>query len=469
MALTPERRAQLKPEDYAVPAKAKMPIRNTGDQAEDIKHTKMAWDMVDRTKGLTDDERKDARRRILQRAHELGINTTDWNTLKAMEFEAMSLDVPTTEGHPNKVPFSGVLTKVNELSDKPPNGSNGKRVMITKDAAEAAIPTILGMGVDLTPDLDGHDPQNKIGIITAAHIDGNDFKIEGFFYGSDFPEEVDYIQANRDDLGFSYEIKRAEVQSLDADHLTVVGLTFSGAAILKKKDAAYTSTSLSANADAEIDMTKEEFEALMKPLTEQVSTLSASVEKILKGGTNLNAASVLEKIKPHSKALRDAADGMEAAGIGMHNTRGHVHLLRKMADNMEAEASEGKIPHMYTGANDYYAGADTSAADIQAAAEKAKADRAAELKPLTDAIADINTKIGDLSAKAFQEAEPTTRKTVSPAVKVLVDKGLLKLDAGAEKKLTAAEVDKALSAANITDTGQRMAVKMDLKASGLMD
>src|SRR5690242_7303973 len=116
MALTKERRAKLKPEDYAVPAKEKLPIRNTGEgdqlEVEDKRHVKLAWDMVDRTQGLTDAERKEARHRILERARELGIDTSDWNTIKGMAFRAMSLAVPETEGHPNKIPFKGVLCYV---------------------------------------------------------------------------------------------------------------------------------------------------------------------------------------------------------------------------------------------------------------------------------------------------------------------------------------------------------------------
>jgi hypothetical protein len=58
--------------DWAVPAKKKLRI-------DDIKHVKLAWDMVTRTKGLSDEERASARRRILAKAHKLGVDTSGWS------------------------------------------------------------------------------------------------------------------------------------------------------------------------------------------------------------------------------------------------------------------------------------------------------------------------------------------------------------------------------------------------------
>ena len=61
----------LAPDDYAVPGKQRLPIK-------DATHTRLAWDMVDRTEGLSSEERAIARRRILARARELGIDTSGW-------------------------------------------------------------------------------------------------------------------------------------------------------------------------------------------------------------------------------------------------------------------------------------------------------------------------------------------------------------------------------------------------------
>ena len=103
---------------FAVPGKRKLLI-------QDASHLRFAWDELERTQGLSEAEREEARRRILARARELGIDTSGWMRLQTMSLKlgalaAMSLAVPTTPDHPNKLPFAGVLTKINEPSDKAP-------------------------------------------------------------------------------------------------------------------------------------------------------------------------------------------------------------------------------------------------------------------------------------------------------------------------------------------------------------
>jgi hypothetical protein len=61
-----------------------------------------------------------------------------------MRLEAMAVKFPHVDGHPNRVPFEGVLTMVNAASDKAPAGARGHRVMLTHAAAEAALPSLLG-------------------------------------------------------------------------------------------------------------------------------------------------------------------------------------------------------------------------------------------------------------------------------------------------------------------------------------
>ncbi len=42
-----------------------------------------------------------------------------------MRMEAMAVEIPYVEKHPNRVPFEGVLTVVNAASDKAPAGARG--------------------------------------------------------------------------------------------------------------------------------------------------------------------------------------------------------------------------------------------------------------------------------------------------------------------------------------------------------
>src|SRR3989441_13351133 len=87
-----------------------------------------------------------------------------------IELESMAIEMPRVAGHPNREPFRGVLTLVDAPSDRPPAGARGHRVLLTRAAAEVALPTLIGMAVDYTVRFDGHDARRKVGVITDARI-----------------------------------------------------------------------------------------------------------------------------------------------------------------------------------------------------------------------------------------------------------------------------------------------------------
>ena len=105
-----------------------------------------------------------------------------------MRLEAMAVKIPHVEGHPNRVPFEGVLTMVNAASDKAPAGARGHRVMLTREAAEKALPSLLGMAVDYRPGWDGHDARRKIGLLTEADLWGSGWWCAGTFTRETFPK-----------------------------------------------------------------------------------------------------------------------------------------------------------------------------------------------------------------------------------------------------------------------------------------
>ena len=45
-------------------------------------------------------------------------------------------------------------------------------MVLTRSAAEAALASLLGMGLDYAPALDRHDARRKMGVITRAEIVG---------------------------------------------------------------------------------------------------------------------------------------------------------------------------------------------------------------------------------------------------------------------------------------------------------
>jgi hypothetical protein len=193
-----------------------------------------------------------------------------------LSLESMAIEMPAVFGHPNRVGFRGVLTLVDVASDRAPAGARGHRVMLTRRAAEAAIPSLLGMALDFSPRLDGHDTRRKIGVITGAEIVGREVAVSGFLYGRDFPEMVEEIGkgishpplgggrrvragrgnsarahgnaatlgigATQAKLGMSYEIADAVVEDVKATVWVLNRVTFTGAAVLRRDKAAYQAT-----------------------------------------------------------------------------------------------------------------------------------------------------------------------------------------------------------------------------------
>jgi len=179
----------------------------------------------------------------------------------SFELECMAIDMPYVADHPNREGFRGVLTLLDVTSDQAPSGSRGHRVVLLRRAAEAALPSLLGMALDYSPRLDRHDAQRKIGVITRADVVGRQLEVGGFLYAKDFPEIVRDIARSggrprpglgRDvraspygdssALGMSFEIAGGVVADMRAKVWTLTQAVFTGAAVLRRDKAAYRET-----------------------------------------------------------------------------------------------------------------------------------------------------------------------------------------------------------------------------------
>lgn len=181
--------------------------------------------------------------------------------------ESMAIEMPVVEQHPNREAFRGVLTLVDVASDRAPAGARGHRVVLTRAAAEKALPSLLGMALDYAPTLDRHDTRRKVGIITRADIVGRQLELGGYLFAKDFPEIVKEIRASGSlrmgagqpsarrctgfvdrsirgtrVLGMSYEIADARVADMRSKVWTLTHVMFTGAAILRQDKAAYQQT-----------------------------------------------------------------------------------------------------------------------------------------------------------------------------------------------------------------------------------
>jgi hypothetical protein len=166
-----------------------------------------------------------------------------------MLWEAMALAMPEVKDHPNRRKFRGVLTLADAPSDRAPSGARGHRVMLTAEATERALPSLLGMAVDYAPELDRHDARRKVGIITSAdlrHGSGGAQRLDvgGYLFERDFPEVVDEMSRRRGELGMSYEIADVRVVDTAAPVWVATDFKFTGAAVLLREKAAYQATSM---------------------------------------------------------------------------------------------------------------------------------------------------------------------------------------------------------------------------------
>jgi hypothetical protein len=147
--------------------------------------------------------------------------------------------------HPNKLPFQGVLLVLDKPSNKPPHGAEGHRILVPTSVAKKRLSTLISMGVNYNPDLDGHAVRHKVGVITGAWIEDGKVFVKGFMWKKDFPEVSRDMKAGR--LGMSMELSDVLVRTKEEDPWYLEDFHFSGATILFKTAAAYYNTSLSAS------------------------------------------------------------------------------------------------------------------------------------------------------------------------------------------------------------------------------
>jgi hypothetical protein len=67
-------------------------------------------------------------------------------------------------------------------------------VVLSRAAAETALPSLLGMALDYSPSFDRHDVRRKVGVITQADLVGRNLELSGHLFARDFPEVVEEIE-----------------------------------------------------------------------------------------------------------------------------------------------------------------------------------------------------------------------------------------------------------------------------------
>jgi hypothetical protein len=326
--------------------------------------------------------------------------------------EAMALEIPDFPGHPNRVPFSGVLTRVDTASDRAPSGAAGHRVILPKGTAEKALPSLLGMAVDYSPGLRGHDTRRKIGVITRAEIVEDRLEIAGYLFGKDFPEVTREIRGRKHRLGMSYEVTNVRVEDPAADIWRLAHVVFTGAAILERAAAAYRTTSLAAGSGTGQDafqFTRNQGE----PMDENISKS-------------------LDLVAQTSQSLAGEFAGLRAAVEELRQAQ--EAILRLLEIKAPAQAGATEI--------------ETRMADLARTTEE------------------LRRQNENLRAQAERYTAQITRKTVPPQVQALLAKSGVTVDAvNASGQVDGVVLDKALAGLPVE---QRMAIKSQLARAGAL-
>jgi hypothetical protein len=368
------------------------------------------------------------------------------------------------------MPFRGVLTILDAPSDRPPAGARGHRVVLTRAAAETALPSLIGMAVDFTAGFDGHDARRKVGIITSAEITSgnvvlsepalagesknpfphinatkeiprlrraqlacarNDnsqtvIQVAGYIFARDFPEVVRELHTARD-LGMSYEVADAAVEDIRAPVWKLTAVTFTGAAILRRKKAAYEQTSISLAASSKPRSL--DFEPAGSPLgmTNQDNQRGLGVRAHT--GEIMNTEL--------TKQFLEMSDRLAAAAQALEST-----LARLDAQHTDIST---KIDRMVAAVDD-------------TAERKTLEDRVSDLLSKKEELEKQNAELKAQAARATSSANQ--RKTLSPMVSALLAKNGLEGD-----KFEVSALDKILAPLSVE---QRIAVKGEMARAGVI-
>lgn len=220
--------------------------------------------------------------------------------------------------------------------------------------------------------------------------------------------------------------------------------------------------------------------------SEQVNVLREALEA--------NAVT-MNKVRPLSEKLEKHAADMEASGIGLDPTNGHVAHLRRMAQDLNAQAALGRMPSAFNAGMGYYASADRAAQPVvqpvqvapvapvavapkieespafqamMASVEAMKATLEAKLAAAEDRAASLETKLTDVQASAKRDIAPPQRQTLSPHLqRLLAKEGIGEPGSdGQPMKLSASKVNTMLSGLSVSD---KIKLKGQMANEGLID
>ena len=222
-----------------------------------------------------------------------------------------ALSAMTSADNPDVLAFSATVAFIDTPTDATPcGGTQGFQTVISSENID--VESLVGSGVNVAYsdwwagyNFKGHDKHNKIGVIDEAWLEGNEVKVKGHIWKSDFPDIADTIECAKDSLGASVEVYfEGFKQDKVAKTLTGLNAHFTGVALLYKSKAAFKKTSIMCSAmdtEGEIEKMNDEIKQALEAQSAAFDEkLNSAMEK-LTGMVEQLSAKPAEKEEPEQK------------------------------------------------------------------------------------------------------------------------------------------------------------------------
>jgi hypothetical protein len=221
----------------------------------------------------------------------------DWgidceSLIAASSEEDESLVEVEAERRANKIPFTGILFRMDEPSESSPSKGSDYPLFISRTVAEPLIQAIAssgGLPIDVDDTLSKHSNPNIAGVMTTAEIQGSNFIVRGHLFPWSQKEKVGLILANQKHLGMSMNAlaNGAVIDRGGRKVFEIRDLELLGANVLFKDRATYQKTnfeaqiaaSSSTNEGQTIAMGNTEMEAQLNTMNTILNQIAATSQR----------------------------------------------------------------------------------------------------------------------------------------------------------------------------------------------
>jgi hypothetical protein len=155
----------------------------------------------------------------------------------------------------NRRPMEGMLFPIDSPSEATPAVGPGLPLFVPRSVAMGLVNRVSGLPLDADESLSKHANKQIVGVINAASIEGNEFRVNGYIYDWSQPEMAALISANKQSLGMSMNaMAKGSPRDVDGRKVFFVeSLELMGANILKSSKATFTGTNLIAASAADTE------------------------------------------------------------------------------------------------------------------------------------------------------------------------------------------------------------------------